>query len=114
MECGYGLTLEDGYEDQTWNGTFSSNWRVWSRDPADSWQQTIEEYCKLQLTYEKDRLPAIAALADRMSRVREANDAYVAGMWKNSILSDMWWRRSGGDLKPRTERMAPSWSWAST
>lgn len=112
-ECRYMFTSEDGYENKLWTQDRSSAWRDWSRDPISSWRTIIHEYSGLQLTYERDRLPAIAAVANRMSLLREG-DVYIAGMWKDSIVLDLCWYCAPDDPKPRPKRMIPSWSWAST
>lgn len=84
----------------------------WSGDAVADWKKTVSEYQGLQLTYESDRLPAIAALADRMLQQRDRKDIYIAGMWKNTILQDLCWYHFG-QLYPRPESNIPSWSWAS-
>jgi hypothetical protein len=112
-ECGYNVASEDGDTLITWKDFHCSKRQHWREDPITSWQATVRRYSELQLTYEKDRLPAIAAIADRMSRLRKADEVYIAGMWKNSILSDLWWFCQRNYLAPRPERTVPSWSWAS-
>jgi hypothetical protein len=117
--CRTHFASEDASKDKTW--TTSSIYPAfpvafeWGDKVVDStlhWQKMLMEYTSLQLTYESDRLPAIAALADRMSRLRRTDDAYVAGIWKNSILSDLLWNTESYERRPA--RTAPSWSWAST
>lgn len=76
-------------------------------------RRPYQEYQGLQLTYESDRLPAIAALADRMLQQRDGEDVYIAGMWRNSILQDLCWYHLR-QIYPRPESTTPSWSWAST
>lgn len=118
-ECKTQFASEDAGEDMTWK-THAEDFKdipeaCWGDvlvDCTSRWQKMISEYSSLQLTYESDRLPAIAALADRMSKLREVDDVYIAGMWKNSILLDLLWLTR--DHKPRPARTAPSWSWAST
>lgn len=84
----------------------------WSGHPTTDWQKTVVEFSGLRLTYESDRLPAIAALAERMMSIRGEDDAYIAGMWKNSVLADLTWYRPG-ITHQRPVHAAPSWSWAS-
>lgn len=81
------------------------------------WQQTVTEYSGLELSFEKDRLPAIAAIVMEELRFRPA-DTYIAGMWKQTLLHDLlWWRYPPSqhmpDLGGRPDRSCPSWSWAS-
>ena len=83
-------------------------------DPEKAWQNTVNQYSKLDLTYRTDTLPAIAALAQRMARLRR-NDTYLAGMWRSTLLSDIRWRTLGLRKtleRPRQESALPTWSWA--
>lgn len=68
----------------------------------------VEEYSSLNLTYEEDRLPAIAGIATSMQTARTG--VYLAGLWSDTLVLDMLWFSLGGDYKPLR---APSWSWAS-
>lgn len=83
------------------------------KNETRSWRKCIQDYSKLQLTYESDRLPAVAAVAKRMMDLRK-NDTYVAGMWKNSLLQDLGWECSEQRPFTRLETYIPSWSWASS
>ena len=124
-ECQTCFASEDTSEDKVWgtvlNGRDGSiGWGDKIMDSTRQWQKIISEYTSLRLTYDSDRLPAIAALADMMSRLRRSDDIYIAGLWRNSILSDMLWRSDhfepgkwGQPLEPRPARLVPSWSWAS-
>jgi hypothetical protein len=81
-------------------------------DPNTAWRNTITEYSMLDLTYQTDTLPAIAALAQRMARLRR-NDTYLAGMWRSTLLSDIQWKPMYYNY-PREESGLPTWSWART
>ncbi|KAJ8107211.1 hypothetical protein OPT61_g9022 [Boeremia exigua] len=81
-----------------------------STDVEVAWHNTVAEYSKLRLTYHTDKLPAIAALAQHMAKLRPT-DTYVAGMWRNTLLSDLQWRALKGRLSK--ESKLPTWSWAS-
>jgi hypothetical protein len=124
-ECQTCFASEDASEDKVWktdsNGRYgNTGWGDKIMDSTRQWQKIISEYTNLRLTYDSDRLPAIAALADRMWRLRRSDDVYIAGLWRNSILSDMLWTsipfesgKRGQPLQPRPARLVPSWSWAS-
>jgi len=124
-ECQTCFASEDASEDKVWktdsNGRYgNTGWGDKIMDGTRQWQQIISEYTNLKLTYDSDRLPAIAALADRTWRLRRSDDVYIAGLWRNSILSDMLWTSKpfelgkwGQALEPRPTRLVPSWSWAS-
>lgn len=83
------------------------------------WHQLVEDYTSLDLTFEKDIFPAISGIAKRFQAARPST--YIAGMWENSLLSDMLWTAApaaGNEnsstswaCRPSTWR-APSWSWA--
>ena len=47
-------------------------------NPRQLWYRTVRGYSRLQLTFEKDKLPALAALAERMQGMR-VGDRCLAG-----------------------------------
>jgi Heterokaryon incompatibility protein (HET) len=75
----------------------------------NEWQMLVEEYSRLRLSHEMDRLPAlsgIAACPDQM---------YLAGLWKNHLPSGLCWvvnHHSTPVYRPTSYR-APTFSWAS-
>ncbi|KAL8368494.1 hypothetical protein RB599_004102 [Gaeumannomyces hyphopodioides] len=93
------------------------------------WLNVVEGYTERQLTFETDKLAAIAGLAREFAVLRSANagvsvqaaqDDYCAGLWKSQLLEGLLWGRPGfpkaGEIASfaRTETfVAPSWSWAS-
>ncbi|KAH7389382.1 heterokaryon incompatibility protein-domain-containing protein [Phaeosphaeria sp. MPI-PUGE-AT-0046c] len=78
-----------------------------------AWQRIVAHYSHLKLTFPGDRLPAIAAIAQRTMRSRK-DDAYIAGMWKNSLLHDLaWYRVEYRKNLARHDDSKPTWSWAS-
>lgn len=83
------------------------------------WQTMVEHFTWLQLSFERDRLPALSGLAHQTQRLLKS--AYLAGLWKDYLAADlMWYAYPANHLdapryytqKPREWR-APSWSWAS-
>ena len=85
-------------------------------DLCDIWMDLISEYSGLNLTYEKDRLPALSGLAVNFSN--KALGGYVAGMWIKAFPALLLWKVCSDSDKPMrksndTSRSAPSWSWAS-
>lgn len=71
-------------------------------------------YSELGLTYSSDRLPALSGLAKQFLGLRKGS--YLAGLWRDSFLSDLMWRPSASRtsvlLMPEAGR-APTWSWVS-
>jgi len=58
------------------------------------WYKLVEGYTKRQLTFDKDRLPAIAAIAQSLHA--QVSDQYLAGLWKGDLLYGLLWGvRSG-------------------
>ncbi|XXH01481.1 hypothetical protein Hte_007841 [Hypoxylon texense] len=81
-----------------------------------SWRQLVSEYSNLQMSFEKDRLPALAAISQRAAKRKPADDRFLAGLWMRSLLLDLFWvcAKGGGDHVSRpAEGNAPSWSWVS-
>lgn len=87
---------------------------LWTR--ADTWQQAVESYSKTLLTFEKDKLIAIAGVAKQFQHPQLGG--YCAGLWRNSILFGLTWQCHRSSFHPldshlpEHSRHAPSWSWA--
>ena len=78
-----------------------------------AWHNLVMDYSRKEITYEQDKLPAISGLASLFAQ--QLGTAYLAGLWRSTILSDLLWRADPGDstLNLPLEYRAPSWSWAS-
>jgi len=76
------------------------------------WCERVEAYSPLQLTFVKDRLPAIAAIAKRMQDVR-GDSEYLAGLWRDTLLLDLLWYIEAPEKDRLLEGSVPTWSWAS-
>jgi hypothetical protein len=70
----------------------------------------VEQYSRRQMTFEKDKLVAISALARATHNNRQAD--YIAGLWRDSLTLGLTWCRSSNGHKSTTFE-CPSWSWAS-
>jgi Heterokaryon incompatibility protein (HET) len=78
------------------------------------WSMLVGEYCKLSLTKESDKLPALSGLAHQY-QIRW-NDQYLAGLWRNELWRQLQWYVfcSGANVPRRPfAYRAPTWSWAS-
>ncbi|KAI1453357.1 HET-domain-containing protein [Annulohypoxylon moriforme] len=82
------------------------------------WQDVIEAYLRKGLTYDRDRLPALAGIAQLF--FRKGLGRYVNGLWERTLVADLFWSldsRFGGHhdivTKRSTDQAMPSWSWAS-
>jgi hypothetical protein len=74
-----------------------------------TWFNIIKDYTSRQLTFAKDKLPALSGLARHISHSRPG-DTYLAGLWKSELPSNLLWGVLKG-ARPSIYR-APSWSWA--
>jgi hypothetical protein len=77
------------------------------------WQSIVQDYSRQKLTVETDIFPALSGLAKQVQKCRTGK--YIAGLWEDSLLEDLGWRKRSDGVPldfPRAWR-APSWSWAS-
>ncbi|CAK7228610.1 hypothetical protein SBRCBS47491_006963 [Sporothrix bragantina] len=163
LECQFGTVAEDGsrfeslfskqalvaYKRQPWPpasyaGTFAisdtggnSSVRRESKSKQRftfGWNTAVQEFSKRELSFEEDKLPAIAGLASWLAK--ETNDQYFAGVWKEYVFQDIMWRAYPCEepstkwdesasrqhdgrlktllpLKRPSKARAPGWSWAS-
>jgi hypothetical protein len=74
------------------------------------WHEVVEEYSKLALTFENDRLPALHGLAAQFKPHQTFR--YLAGLWEGSLILDLTWDAEHSKLRPE-KRQIPTWSWAS-
>jgi hypothetical protein len=93
-----------------------------------SWQTMLKSYTERRLTRQSDRLPALSGIAAAVQK--RTSSCYLAGLWKDNLVSDLQWRLSptlrddagptfsSGTFQFRLLRMmsnyrAPTFSWAS-
>lgn len=84
--------------------------------PRNLWHAIVEAYSSLQLSFERDRFPALAALAERKCNERKDN-RFLAGLWEKTLLYDLVWSVAFWSQRSVRSRSSgiyfPSWSWAS-
>jgi hypothetical protein len=73
--------------------------RVLAPNPADdsyeahkNWKHIVERYSRTALTEDRDKLIALAGIAELMSSRIGKNMVYVAGMWERFLASQLLWR----------------------
>lgn len=76
------------------------------------WDSIVRTYTDRKLTQKSDKLIAVSALARQMSRTHPAAGTYLAGLWKNYVIDQLFWSASASAVRSPTYR-APTWSWAS-
>ncbi|PKS05452.1 hypothetical protein jhhlp_008828 [Lomentospora prolificans] len=88
-------------------------------DALEIWRDLLGRYTASSLTYEKDKLVAIAGAAKRiqeMASKKYPGITYCAGLWSQYLAQQLLWQvpsnPSTAASKPSRYR-APSWSWAS-
>lgn len=76
------------------------------------WNQVVMAYSRGHLTMERDKLIAVSGLADIF--LGNADDEYLAGLWRRALPYQLLWFVENSSLSTRPkEYRAPSWSWAS-
>ncbi|SPO03606.1 uncharacterized protein DNG_06289 [Cephalotrichum gorgonifer] len=75
------------------------------------WHDLVEAYTELGLTVPGDIFAAIYGIADCLSPLHDGR--LLAGMWEDSMASDLAWRRSIPSAQRLGSWRAPTWSWAS-
>jgi hypothetical protein len=88
------------------------------------WSEAIRLYSEAEITYPRDRLPALSGIARRIHD--SSGHDYLAGLWRNAFIEQQlcWFVdrvfRIGGHgtcvqvkRSPRPIYRAPSWSWVS-
>ena len=82
-------------------------------DAYKFWHTAVRAFTSRKLSRETDRLPAISALAAFVAK--ETGSTYLAGLWKDVLLTELMWYSfpSYDEVRPYIEYIAPSWSWAS-
>lgn len=107
------LSEDNGAQDRTQHiySTFSYKKLLSSREVFWDWHQNVVgTYSARKLTFEKDRMVAISAIAKATYLNRRID--YIAGLWKDCIIPGLLWARSSPGRKS-TAGICPSWSWAS-
>ncbi|KAJ9669016.1 hypothetical protein H2201_000842 [Coniosporium apollinis] len=91
-------------------------------DLQKKWYDLASVYNQLLLSFEKDRLPAIAGAAQQIETYRGVDHDYLAGLWRSTLAGDLLWITEKSRISPReipnvpfarVEPRAPTWSWAS-
>jgi hypothetical protein len=79
------------------------------------WYHSVSVYSDRRLTFEFDKLPALAGIASRIYDITK--DEYLAGHWRRELERSLFWRLEIADNNGPPSRVkqyrAPSWSWAS-
>ncbi|KAH0423560.1 hypothetical protein CcaCcLH18_12086 [Colletotrichum camelliae] len=88
-------------------GSLSGSHLVCPEDRAWSWHNIVSQYSLANLTDPEDHLPALAGIARRQNEI--TGHQYLAGMWRESLVTELPWAVIGRRRRPAWR--APSWSW---
>ncbi|KAI0325396.1 HET-domain-containing protein [Cubamyces sp. BRFM 1775] len=76
------------------------------------WWEIVEDYTRRKLSKPSDKLVAISALAEMFAPT--LGPGYLAGLWRRTLLTDLFWSCDSPCSLSLTECRGPSWSWAYT
>lgn len=76
-----------------------------------AWEQVVENYTGRHLTYELDRVPAIAGILRHFASALD--DVPILGLWKSTLARDMAWLRMSDRRAQPVDPRLPSWTWLS-
>ncbi|KAK5662458.1 hypothetical protein OQA88_8369 [Cercophora sp. LCS_1] len=82
------------------------------------WRKLVEAYTRRKLTFEEDRLMALAGIVSQVTKQRATSDSrYLSGIWLEHAISQLLWSSdfNEGTLPCHRQRCryAPTFSWAS-
>lgn len=72
----------------------------------------VQDYSHRQLSFESDKLPALAGIVQRLHPVIGGD--YLAGLWSKDVHRGLSWRAEGMSSRHVKPSRAPSWSWVVT
>lgn len=76
------------------------------------WNSIIAQYLVTDLSFEEDKLPALAGIARRYAELC-GGWTYLSGLWKEELPGALTWWKGGTNDHPRPlVQIAPTWSWA--
>lgn len=111
-----GSVIGDKSDDKSSNhddpGETSCSWDSADENDEDppniyqQWYSLLSTYSARQLTYHKDRLIALSAVARYVKGFIPNGDIYIAGLWCSRLATDMLWRR------PETAAVTEDDDWA--
>jgi hypothetical protein len=89
-----------------------------ARKVLDNWFEVVEEFSRLCLTRESDRLTALIGVATVFQA--RLQSGYLAGLWREDIARGLLWDvtryenlRPRQNIRRHQHLIAPTWSWAS-
>lgn len=87
-------------------------WEAFESTLMSDWQNTVERYSQLDLSFHRDKLAAISGIVKNTKMFQRGN-TYTAGLWQEFMPWDLAWSSTDGILPRPKDFAGPSWSWAS-
>lgn len=75
------------------------------------WYRMMEDYSCRKLSFEKDRLPALAGMVEVFRE--HVDDGPLLGLWRGDLVNGLLWRVREPGQRASPPGVAPSWSWTS-
>ncbi|KAK3348756.1 heterokaryon incompatibility protein-domain-containing protein [Lasiosphaeria hispida] len=108
--CLSGSTCECGLLGQ-FTDPFKSVFSIAGEEEAHrTWHDILERYTERQISFIKDRLPALSGIAKVIQDITQSE--YVAGLWSKTLIRDLAWQALDITYALQ-EYNAPTFSWAS-
>ncbi|KAJ4397061.1 hypothetical protein N0V93_001285 [Gnomoniopsis smithogilvyi] len=107
---------DDDFGPQVLRGMY---WKPESQYIRRPWHNISESFSKCQLSFDTDRLAAIAGLVHRKCmdpKSVHVNGRNLCGLWEKTLYVDLAWfceNPKAGEADPGRIRGLPSWSWMS-
>ncbi|KAH7021358.1 heterokaryon incompatibility protein-domain-containing protein [Microdochium trichocladiopsis] len=76
------------------------------------WMRIAERYSQAQLSFDSDRMIALAGIAEQALRTGRGGK-YLAGHWEKDLAHQLCWEVRGTHRRPASMYIAPTWSWMS-
>ncbi|KAI0145545.1 heterokaryon incompatibility protein-domain-containing protein [Xylariaceae sp. FL1272] len=118
-KCASRFTTEDGLIDRPRSEGEVTNHSslVFKQNSVESghgylsqWYRLVADYSRRKLSYQNDKLKAIAGLADIYAK--HTGYEYIAGLWAEDLATGLMWETTSRGVT-RIAGATPSWSWAS-
>lgn len=109
IDRAYGSGLDARIMAELMSGQIKSRQEIFSL-----WRKVVEGFTARALSFETDKLPAIAGMAEGFSKLVPDNQ-YCAGLWSSDLPRSLIWSVSSMNIDSRLAEdkiAAPSWSWA--
>ncbi|CAG9943076.1 unnamed protein product [Clonostachys rosea f. rosea IK726] len=119
LECLSTEALCECGMDYIWIEKGEHNQMLVEQDPmtiGNSWDSIVTCFSALSLTFQSDRLPALAGIARLYGMTHgPILGQYVAGLWEHRLVNSLlWYTGSGSSVRRPAQYSGPSWSWTST